>query len=284
MFDNAFLANLFPAIIVTICIYISMRFIDLADMTCDGSFALGACVFIVNTLSGNDFWISLLLSCIAGGVAGYITSCLINKLNINGLLASIINMTGIGSINFLILGAYKVDFSNTGMLCGKIEMLAILSSVFYIILLLILMSKCGIILKSFALNKNIIKRFNIKEASLTRNVIVMNNAFTAIAGALFVQMQSSVTCTVGAGTVINSIIAFIIGENFIKCKSGLRIILACILGTLIHQSIVQYVTHEQGFGISRDLYNLVISILIISVFVIVKIRDSKLLDKDLGMR
>lgn len=261
-----------------------MRFIDLADMTCDGSFALGACVFIVNTLSGHNFWISLLLASIAGGFAGYITSFLINRLNINGLLASIINMTGIGSINFIILGDYKIDFSNINMLCGKIEILAAISVVFYIILLFILGSKCGITLKSFALNKNIVKRFGIKESSLIRNVIVMDNAFAAVAGALFIQMQNSVTCTVGAGSVINSIIAFIIGESFIKCKSGLRIVLACILGTFIHQSIVQYVTHEQGFGISRDLYNLIIAILVVFVFIIVKIRNSKLLNKDLGMR
>lgn len=280
MFDNAFFANLLPAIIMTICIYISMRFIDLADMTCDGSFALGACVFVVNTLSGHDFCMSLLFACLSGAFAGYITSFLINRLNINGLLASIINMTGIGSVNFLILEGYKIDFSNINMPCTKIEALAGLSVAFYIILLLILLSKCGIIMKSFSLNKNIIKRFKIKESSLIRNVVVMNNAFAAIAGALFIQSQSVVTCTVGAGSVINSIIAFIIGESFIKCRNGFRIILACILGTFIHQSIVQYVTHEQGFGISKDLYNLIIAVFVVFVFVIVKIRNSKLINKD----
>ncbi|MDD4449918.1 MAG: hypothetical protein PHS76_04370 [Sphaerochaeta sp.] len=103
MIEGIFVDGLVFSIMV-IGILISYRILDFADLTCDGSVATGAAVATMSIVAGFPIFVALLLAFLAGVIAGMITAAIHNKLKIPGLLAGILTMTMLYSINLRVLG------------------------------------------------------------------------------------------------------------------------------------------------------------------------------------
>lgn len=282
MFGELFFASLLPAFLVTVSIYICLNFLSLADMTCDGSFSLGACAFV--TLFGYNIpeMFSLTIVFILGCAAGLVTSFMINRIKIDGLLAGIISLTALSSINYLILHSQKtVTFDRSPMLFSSIYYMAIIVAIFLFLIYTVLRSEYGTLLKVYAIQPKVISSMHLKSENIIYCAIILTNGIIAVAGALFIQTQSSVTTLIGNGALVGGIIALIIGENIIRSKTFLRGIFGCLIGTIIYKAILELVTHEQALSLDTELQSLVTAIMIIVLFAL---KDFRIVTKNMYAR
>ena len=111
--------------IMAIGVYITFKVLDFPDLTVDGSFPLGAAVASIMIFNGGNPFLALILSAMAGMIAGYITGLLNTRAKISGLLAGILTMTALYSINLRVMGQANVTLLNTKTIFTYIEALGI---------------------------------------------------------------------------------------------------------------------------------------------------------------
>lgn len=268
MFDQIFFMQFIPFITVTICVYLCLRYLDIADMTCDGSFSLGAALMYSSVTKGFGIVESAFLVAILGAMAGFFTAFLIKRIKINPLLAGIITLTGLGSINTIIVGENVIDLTKSHFCFNNLNAILIATCVLIVFLMIFLKSPYGQMLKAYSQNQNIITNVGAKPSTVMTIGLMLSNSLIALSGAIFMQTESSFSAGIGNGTVIASIIALIIGENLIKCTNIIRLVSSCIIGTFIYKCIMLFVTHENFVGVSKVYNNLIIALLIVMVFVL----------------
>jgi len=275
MFGELFFASLLPAFLVTISIYICLNFLGLADMTCDGSFSLGACAVVTLFGYGIHDLYGLFIVFILGCCAGFMTAFMINKIKINGLLASIISMTALHSINYLVLQSKSsVTFDPKNMIFSSLDNVLIVVVALILLITMILRSEYGLILKVNASNPNVTKSININKKIISYFAIILTNGMFAVAGALFIAHKTTVVPMVGGGELIGGLIALIIGENLMKTNNFVRGVIACIIGTVIYRIILEVVTHEQALSIDPAMQSLITASMIVLLFAL---KDFKLI-------
>jgi len=238
-------------------------------MTCDGSFSLGACAVV--TLFGygvHDIY-SLLIVFVLGCAAGFMTAFMMNKIRINGLLASIISMTALQSINYLVLQSKtSVTFDNTNMTFASLDNVLIVVIAIIFLIAMVLRSEYGLILKVNASNPNVTSAIHVNPKTITYIAVTLTNGIFAIAGALFIEHTNTVMPMVGGNELVSGLIAVIIGENLMKTHTFVRGISACVIGTIIYRIIVEIVMHERALNIDPAMQSLITAVLIMMLFAI----------------
>ncbi|ALX48656.1 ABC transporter permease [Lentibacillus amyloliquefaciens] len=266
---GAFESGLIYAI-MALGVYLSFRILDFPDLTVDGSFVTGAAVAAILIVNGTSPIIASLMAAVAGFIAGCITGILHTKGKINPLLAGIIMMTALYSINLRILGqptlsmlnettlfqqleslwaATGIDSFFNGMLTGLgldqtpstwvIVFAMILVTLFIKILTdYYLKTEVGLALRATGNNKKMIRSLSANTDYLIVTGIGISNAFVAFSGGLVAQLGGFADVNMGIGMIIIGLASVIIGESIFGVKSIARATLAVIGGAIIYRMFV----------------------------------------------
>ncbi len=271
--------------LVALGTYISFRVLDFPDLTVDGSFPLGAAVASVLILSGYNPWLAMLASVFAGGMAG-VTTALINvRLGIPHLLAGILTMTGLYSVNLRIMGRPNVPllaqdtiFSPlTSFMSHELVEASLISVVVLLVILIIgwfLNSEVGLALRATGQNPKMAVAQGVRTGHMIVLGIMLSNGLVALAGAIFAQSQGFADVNIGIGTIIVGLVAVLIGESIAAARAIFTALILCVLGSVIYRVVLALALNADFLGFQASDLNLVTAILVVIAMVSSKYRKN----------
>ncbi len=234
-------------------IYITFRILNAPDMTTEGSFVLGGAIGAQMLYFNIGPFATLLISFLAGMAAGAITGFLVTRLKINPLLAGIITMTGIYSINLKIMGKANMSLSTVTTLKNAIAGLSLPRNVDTIVIGLIVVAAIILLLTYFfktemgqALiatgdNMQMAKSLGIETSEMTMLGYMLANGLIAISGYIVSTDNGYADIQMGVGTVVIGLASIIIGEVlFRNVKLGVRFI-TILVGSIIYRLLLTIV-------------------------------------------
>ena len=229
--------------------YISFRILNVADLTVDGSFVLGAAVSAIFTFNNMPI-LGLILAILAGAFAGIITATLQTKMGIQPILAGILTMTGLYSINLMVMDGranipllnktsiftlFEASFNNKSY---KIFTLSLIIFIVFVILNWFFRTQLGLSIRATGDNEDMCRASSIDTDFIKIVGFAISNAIVALSGALVAQMQQSADVNMGAGMVVISFASIIIGSVIIKNKNITLGLTSVIIGSLIYRLII----------------------------------------------
>lgn len=280
-------------------VYITYSVLDFPDLTVDSSFPLGAAVTAILLLQGVNPWVTLLCAAGAGAVAGLCTGLIHVKLKVRDLLAGIITMTALSSINLVLAGSNvtierAVDtiftspltmtlFGDLSLTARKLILSLILAVVVKLILDLYFRTKSGLLLRATGDNGTLVTTLAQNKGNMKILGVVISNALVALCGAVVCQEQRSYSAVMGIGQVVFGLATVIIGISLIrfftrsKAAQGLRKIpvlrvlatpkgtMAVLLGSVIYKFCVQIAISA---GLPANMLKFITAALFLLVLVI----------------
>ncbi|WP_462335941.1 ABC transporter permease [Fusobacterium varium] len=228
--------------VMVLGVYISYKILDFPDMTVDGSFPLGAAVAAASIVKGLNPVLALILAMAAGAAAGFITGMIHVKLRVTNLLAGIIVMTGLYSINLRIMGKSNIPlFSVKHLFNGNISAIVVVGIILLIVKLgidFLLKTKFGFALKALGDNESLIISLGLNEKTLKIYGLMLANSLVALSGAVLAQYQGFADVGMGTGTIITGLASIIIGDALFGKKKAIKISMMVIFGTIIYRTII----------------------------------------------
>lgn len=234
--------------LVALALYLSYRTLDIADLTTDGTFTLGCAISATITLAGHPL-LGLVLAIAAGAAAGGVTAVLQTKLGVPSILAGIITMTGLYSVNLAAMGSksnlpmLKEEnvFSMAQALFGsayKLVVAGVFAAVCAVLLGLFLRTRLGLSIRATGDNRDMVSASSINPALMTTVGLCVANALTGLSGALLAQYQKFSDIGLGTGMVVIGLASLIIGEVVVGRGGILRGVLAAVIGAVVYRIII----------------------------------------------
>ena len=269
--------------LLTFGLFISYRILDIPDLTVDGSFTLGAAAAVMITATGHPV-LALVGAVGAGILAGMVTAILQTKLKVQPILAGILTMTGLYSINIMVMGdkpnvsllgsdtiftlSKQTGLGNTSsFVIGLITVIGVA-----ILLDLFLHTKLGLSIRATGDNEDMVRSSSINVDRMKIIGLAVANGLVALSGALVAQKQSFSDASMGTGMVVIGIASLIIGEVlvdiFIKQRTIGSNIIAAIMGSIIYRLIISMALSINISATSMKLISAIIVTLAISYPVI----------------
>jgi putative ABC transport system permease protein len=257
--------------IMAIGIYLTFRTINFPDLTCDGSFTLGAAISSVMIKSGGDPWISIIVAVIAGGLSGFFTGILNVWLKIEDLLSGIIVAFMLYSVNLRIMGNNpNIALMDEITIFSNANVLAIIA---IIVLILIgsfaytLNTDFGLGLRSVGQNRQFASACGINTNMMIIVGLAASNAMIGMCGAIFSQYQGFCDLSQGIGSLVIGLASVIIGEKILKFENVAWSIVACVAGSVIYRIFIAFAIRSDTFGLQTQDVNLITGIMIIAIMV-----------------
>jgi putative ABC transport system permease protein len=246
--------------LVGMAAYISFRTLNFPDMTVDGSYVLGASVYASSiTLLHLDPLTSTLLSILAGTLAGAATAFMATRLKMLNLLAGIITMTALYSVNLRVMGRPNVALLNEPCLFNtwfshfpKIVPLILIVAIVWLALCWFLKTQIGLALRSVGNNERMSRAQGINDKNMILLGLCLSNGLVAFAGALYAQYSGFSDINLGVGTVITGLAALIIGEAIFRHRKVQEALLACVFGSLIFYTVTAFALNFGDFGLQTS--------------------------------
>jgi len=264
-------------------IFITMKIFSIPDITTDGSYTLGAVITAVLLTAHWSAWAIIPVVMLAGALAGSLTGLIHTRLKIDALLAGILVMTGLYSVNLTILGRSNVPLLNVQTIFAYIHPFgnSIYNDALTGFLFIVLISTVlGYVLKT---DFGIAMRATGNSASMTRALGVNNNAMkitglaianglTALSGYLVAQYQNFTDINMGIGIVITGLGSVLIGDALIKwwnLRSIAAQILVVLAGSIVFQLVLAFTL---SVGVDPNLLKLVTSVMVLLIVSIPRLR------------
>ena len=249
--------------ILSLGVYISFRVLNVPDLTVDGSFATGCAVCAVMTIAGHPY-LGLLLAFVAGGLFGMVTAFLQTKMHMQPLLAGILTMVALYSINLRIMsGAPNISLFSTNTLFTLIDsellILLIFSLVIGFVLFGFFKTNLGLMLRATGDNEVMVRSSSINVDRMKFIGMALSNGIVALSGALLAQYQNFADITSGTGMMVLGLAGIIIGEAILRKRTIGFGIASAIIGACIYRLLYQFALQ---FGIPATDMNLMSAILV----------------------
>ena len=267
--------------IMALGMYITYKILDFPDMTVDGSFPLGAALSAVLISNGVNPYLTLLLSFGAGLIAGAITGFIHVKLKVRDILASIIMMTALYSVNLRIAGRanlpiYNFDniYSNsvtnkifTGALAPfeNVIVIAVIVIIVKLVLDWYLKTKSGYLLKAVGDNETIVTSMGIDKGKVKILGLAIANGMVALSGSMFAQQQRFFDASMGVGTAVIGLASVIIGTALFGQVRIFTFSITVILGSILYKGCVAAAIR---LGLQSTDLKLVTAVLFLLILVI----------------
>jgi len=267
-------------------IYITYKILDFPDLTVDGSFPLGAAVTAVCLTRGVDPFLTLLISAAIGAVAGLCTGLIHVKVKVRDLLAGIITMTALFSINLQIAGSNltvdrKIDTVFTApltmSLLGDLSLMyrkLIVSLIICLILKLVLdayfRTKSGLLLRAVGDNETLVTTLSVDKGRMKILGLVIANALVALAGCLVCHEQRSFSATMGTGQMVFGLAAVIIGTTLFRKLHFVRGTTAVVIGSIVYKACIQVAI---SLGLPANLLKLITAALFLLILTFGTVRE-----------
>ncbi len=268
---------------IALGIYISMKIFNIPDITTDGSYTLGAAVTAVMLIHHFPGYLILPAAIISGGIAGAITGLIHTKLKVNPLLAGILVMTALYSVNLEIMGRSDLPLINTSSIFTAINLVddanqntLIILLVFVLILTLLigylLKTDFGIAMRATGNSETMVRALGVNTDRMKIIGLAMANALTAVSGYLITQLQGFADINMGIGIVIGGLGSVIIAETFIGWFNITSIWMSLVLvlaGAIIFQMVLAVTL---SLGIDANLLKLVTAVFVLIIVSLPRIK------------
>lgn len=262
-------------------VYITYKILDFPDLTVDGSFPLGAAVTAIMLVKGVNPFVTLLAALFIGAVAGFVTGFIHVKLGVRDLLAGIITMTALFSINLQIAGSNlaierSIDtiftsgpimaiMGNSSLIYRKFVVALILAVVVKLILDWYLKTKSGLLLRAVGDNATLVTTLAKDKGNVKLLGLVIANALVALSGAVVCQEQRAFSSTMGTGQVVFGLAAVIIGTTLFRKLSFVKATTAVLVGSVFYKACIQVAI---SLGLPANLLKLATAVLFLVVLVL----------------
>jgi len=234
---------------VAIGVYITFRVLAFPDLTVDGSFPLGGAVAAILIVNGINPWLATTAALVAGICAGLGTALLNTKLRINALLAGILMMVALYSINLMIMGRANIPllrevtvFEQVSQFLGirtgvtlSIIFMVVLTCVILAILNWFLRTEVGLALRATGENEQMVRGLGADTNMTTILGVSISNGLVALSGALIAQNQGFSDVGMGIGMIVMGLASVIIGEGLFRPRGITAVLLAVVGGTFAYR-------------------------------------------------
>ena len=266
-------------------IFITMKIFSIPDITTDGSYTLGAVITAVLLTAHWPVWAIIPIVMLAGAMAGSLTGIIHTQLKIDALLAGILVMTGLYSINLTILGRSNVPLLNVQTVFSFIhpfnntiynEALTGLIFVFilYAVLGYLLKTDFGIAMRATGNSASMTRALGINNNAMKITGLAIANAMTALSGYLVAQYQNFTDINMGISIVITGLGSVLIGDALIKwfnLRSIIAQLLVVLTGSIIFQLVLAFTL---SVGVDPNLLKLVTSVMVLLIVSIPRLRTN----------
>ena len=247
----------FQYALVAMALFLSYRILDIADLTTDGSFVLGAAVSVTLTAAGHPV-LAIPAAMLAGACAGFVTAFLQTRLGVPSILAGIITNTGLYTVNLMTMG-WKSNASllradtvftllrDAGVGGAWYELLlsASVTAAAGALLWLFLGTRLGLSIRATGDNRDMVRASSVNPTFTITVGLCFANALTALSGAVVGQYQRTVDMGSGTGIVVIGLACLIIGETVAGRRGMGRGILAVVAGSIIYRFIYAIVFYTK---------------------------------------
>lgn len=249
--------------IMALGVYITFKILDFADMTVDGSFALGGCICALLIVSGFNPLLAIFVAAVAGSLAGLLTGVLTTKLKIPGILAGILVQLALYSINLHVLGGPNqplsranktiINWINNALHLGDIfpvsatSLSALICGIIFTVLVILGLywffgTEIGCAVRATGGNEFMSRAQGINTDFMKILALMTANALVAMSGALVMQQQRFGDVSMGIGTIVIGLASIIIGEVIFGKRFGFWwCLLGVVLGSVIYRMIIAIV-------------------------------------------
>lgn len=272
-------------------VYLTFRILDFPDLTVDGSFPLGAAISSVLIISGYNPWFALLVAFFGGGLAGLLTAWLNVRMGILHLLASIITMTALYSINIRVMGRPNISLLGEStvftpleeMLTGTVETYYVPLMVFAVIVILVLgilnyflSTETGLALRATGNNSQMARAMGISTGTMTLLGVSLSNGLVALSGGLYSQSQGSADIGMGIGTIVAGLVSVIIGEAILSKAGILWATISVVLGSVLYRLAIGFAlsveTGDAWYYLKASDLNLITAVIVVAFLAAPKLK------------
>ncbi len=236
--------------LVALGIALTFRVLAFPDLTVDGSFPLGGAVAARLIVAGVDPALAAAAATLAGFVAGSLTGLLNTRLKINSLLAGILMMTILYSVNLRIMGRANIQLLDRPTVFSAMENMDVVRYVPVVIFFFVatmavkllldvfLHTQYGMALRATGDNEDMIRSLGVNTDNATVFGLGLSNAMVSLSGALVAQDQGFSDVGMGIGMIVAGLASIIIGEALVKPRSVFRLSLAAVVGSVAYRFII----------------------------------------------
>lgn len=261
-------------------VYITYKILDFPDLTVDGSFPLGAAITAVLLVNGVNPYLAMLASIAVGAAAGLATGVIHVKLGVRDLLAGIITMTALFSINLQIAGSNlaverAIDtvftmgpaaaLGGLSLMYRKFIISLIIALLFKLILDWYLRTKSGLLLRAVGDNCTLVTTLAKDKGTVKIIGLVIANALVALSGSIVCQEQRAFSSTMGTGQVVFGLATVIVGTTLFRKMSFVKGTTAVLVGSVFYKICIQIAI---SLGLPANLLKLATAVLFLIVLVV----------------
>lgn len=238
--------------VMAIGVYITFRVLDIADLTVEGSFPLGAATAAALLTGGHNPITAIVAACFAGMISGTITGFLHTKLKIPALLAGILTMIALYSINLRIMGKANISLLQVDTVFTIFPVSFDVQSIVLIVGLIAVSivglvsywffgTEIGAAIRATGFNQHMIRANGINTDITIMLGLLLSNGLVAISGALVAQNNGFADVGMGVGTIVIGLASVIIGEVLFGTKSFKNCLISVVLGSIVYRVVIAVV-------------------------------------------
>lgn len=273
--------------LVALGVFISFRVLRFPDLTVDGTFATGGAVAALLISGGHDPFVSSLAAMLVCGLAGMITGWLNVKLGIMDLLASILMMTALYSINLRIMDGPNIPLitsdtvftlTQPGSIDDFVWRPALLCVIVIVVKILVdayFSTRSGLAMRATGSNLRMARAQGVATGRMVLIGMALSNALVGLGGALFAQSQGGADISMGIGTIVIGLAAVIVGESILPARRFLLITLAVIIGAILYRFFIALALNSDFIGLKAQDLNLITALLVAIALILPKLRRKR---------
>lgn len=253
MIEGIFVEGLIYGI-MALGVFMTFRVLDFPDLTVDGSFPLGAAVMASALVGGLPIWVGMLLALVAGAMAGTVTAVIHNELKVPSLLAGILTMTMLYSINIRVLGnkanvsllrerhliTALTELTEGFMSAGTAQLVlfGLIAALAVLLLNAFFHTDLGLTLGAMGANERMVIAQGSNPKVLKILGVGLSNSMVALSGAFTAQYQGFADASLGVGMVVSGLAMVMIGEFLIRSTKIHWLLIRVIAGAIVYKAIM----------------------------------------------
>ncbi|GAA2510021.1 MAG: ABC transporter permease [Kocuria sp.] len=264
--------------IMALGVYLTFRVLDFPDLTVDQSFTSGAATAAMVIINGGSPWLATAVGFVAGGLAGLITALLHTKARINGLLAGILTMTALYSVNLRLMdGKANLALLREDTVFTPLREVGLQGTIGGVLLLLVgvlvvkvlldwfLYTDAGLAMQATGDNPEMIRSFGVNTDRQKILGLCLSNALVGLAGALIAQYQGFADIGMGIGMIVVGLASVILGQGIFGTRTVVVATLAVVLGSVLYRLVI---TVALQAGLNPSDMKLISAVLVVIALVL----------------
>jgi putative tryptophan/tyrosine transport system permease protein len=274
--------------LVALGVYLSFRVLNFPDLTADGSFPLGGAIAATLIVKGVPPLLATAIAFSGGVLAGICTAGLNVRFKILNLLASILTMIALYSVNLRIMGKPNVSLLGEPTILQPLQPLllalplwgTVLTMLVIVLVIKLLIdwfftTEIGLAMRSTGVNPDMARAQGINTDRMILLGMGLSNGLIALAGALFAQTSGFADVTMGVGTIVFGLAAVIVGETLLPARTIIWATIGALVGSILYRLVVAIALNTKIFGLQSQDLNLITALLVALALILPNYRKFK---------